>query len=103
METPAEKDYGGNEMKKLIGSGVAALIIAVAWVGIVQAQKEWSKPKKTVIYASAEHATFKTSQMAGVSMALLWGDPDKGAHGTYTKFAPGHVEGMHTQTNDVWI
>jgi quercetin dioxygenase-like cupin family protein len=103
METPAEKDYGGDEMKKFVRSGVAALIIAVAWVGIVQAQKESSKPKKSVIYATPEHATFKASQMAGVSMAVLWGDPDKGAHGTYTKFAPGHDAGTHTHTNDVWI
>jgi quercetin dioxygenase-like cupin family protein len=36
-------------------------------------------------------------------MATLWGDPDQGAHGTYTKFEPGYDAGMHTHTNDVWI
>ena len=36
-------------------------------------------------------------------MAVLWGDPDKGAHATYTKFVPGYDAGMHTHTNDVWL
>ena len=89
--------------KSLVASGVAALIIAVASVGVVQAQKESSKDKKKVIFVAAEHATFKHSATAGVSMAVLWGDPDKGAHGTFTKFAPGYDAGMHTHTNDVWV
>ena len=89
--------------KSLVASGVAALIIAVASVGVVQAQKESSKDKKKVIFLAAEHATFKQSPTAGVSMAVLWGDPDKGAHGTFTKFAPGYDAGMHTHTNDVWV
>jgi quercetin dioxygenase-like cupin family protein len=80
----------------LIVSGVAALIIAAASVGVAQAQK-------SVTYASAAQATFKPGPMAGVSMAVLWGDPDKGAHGTYTKFAPGYDAGMHTHTSDVWL
>ena len=89
--------------KSLVASGVAALIIAVASVGVVQAQKESSKDKKKVIFLAAEHATFKQSPTAGVSMAVLWGDPDKGAHATFTKFAPGYDAGMHTHTNDVWV
>ena len=89
--------------KSLIVSGMAALIIAVASVGVAQAQKESITNKKVVIYATAEQATFKQSPAAGVSMAVLWGDPDNGAHGTFTKFAPGYDAGMHTHTSDVWI
>lgn len=84
--------------KSLIVSGVAALIIAVA-AGFVQAQKASTH----VIYTAADKATFKQSPTAGVSMAALWGDADKGAHGTFTKFDPGFDAGMHTHTNDVWI
>ena len=92
-------------MKKLmIVSGVAVLIIAAAAVGVTQEQKKSSAKKKAAIYAAADKATFKErAGTAGVSMAVLWGDPDKGAHGTYTKFAPGYDAGMHTHTNDVWI
>ena len=36
-------------------------------------------------------------------MAAIWGDADTGAHGTFSKFAPGYDAGMHTHTNDVSI
>ena len=90
-------------MKKLVVSGLMALIIVAASVGVAQAQKESSKNKKNVIYVAAEQATFKQSPMRGVSMAVLWGDPDKGPHGTFTKFEPGYDAGMHTHTSDVWL
>jgi quercetin dioxygenase-like cupin family protein len=89
--------------KSLIVLGMAALIIAAASVGGAQAQTESAKNKKPVIYVAAEQATFKQSPMAGVSMAVLWGDPDKGPHGTFTKFEPGYDAGMHTHTSDVWL
>ena len=105
MEIPAEEHTEENEMKKsLILSGVVALLIAAASVGVAQTQKEASKTKKGVIYVAAEQAPFKEMPTAaGVSMAVLWGDPDKGAHGTFTKFAPGYDAGTHTHTSDVWI
>ncbi|MGB2901481.1 MAG: cupin domain-containing protein [Candidatus Acidiferrum sp.] len=92
--------------KSLIVLGVAALIIAAASMGLAQAQKASkasSTKKKSVIYVAADKAKFKESAAAGVSTAVLWGDPDKGPHGTFTKFAPGYDAGMHTHTNDVWI
>jgi quercetin dioxygenase-like cupin family protein len=104
-EDPAEKPTEENEVKQsLIVSGVGVLIVAVA-VGVVQAQKGAVGHKtKHVIYVTAEKATYKPSPGAkGVEMATLWGDPDKGAHATYTKFDPGFDAGMHLHTNDVWI
>jgi quercetin dioxygenase-like cupin family protein len=90
--------------KLLIASGVVALVVAAASVGVTQGQKASSTHKKAVIYMAGEKATFKPSpSSAGVSMADLWGDPDKGAHGTFTKFAPGFDAGMHTHTSDIWI
>jgi len=55
-----------------------------------------------VIFATADKATFQ-DKGNGVSMAPIWGDADKGAHATYTKFAPGHDAGTHTPTSDIWI
>jgi quercetin dioxygenase-like cupin family protein len=83
--------------------GMAALIMAAASVGGAQAQKQSSKNKKSVVYVAADRATFKPSPMGGVSMAVLWGDPDKGPHGTFTKFEPGYDAGMHIHTSDVWL
>jgi len=87
----------------LIVSGMAALIVAAASVGSAQGQQRASKNDKSVIYVAAEQAKFNRSPMAGVSMAVLWGDPDNGPHGTFTKFEPGYDAGTHTHTSDVWL
>jgi len=101
VKIPDEEHEEQNQMRKsLIMSGVGALII-VAAAGVVQAQK--ASTSKNVTYVAAEKAAFKPSPTAGVSMATIWGDPDKGAHATFTKFDPGFDAGMHTHTNDVWI
>jgi quercetin dioxygenase-like cupin family protein len=84
--------------KSLLAVGAAALMF-IAWsVGRVQGQQDMAK----VISVSADHATFKETTK-GVSGATIWGDPEKGAHASFTKFAPGYDAGMHTHTNDVWI
>jgi quercetin dioxygenase-like cupin family protein len=88
-------------MKRLlVVSTVATLIAAAAFVAATQAQKS-----KKVVYASSAQGTYKPSPppATGVSMAAVWGDADKGAHGTFTKFDPGFDAGMHTHTNDVSI
>jgi quercetin dioxygenase-like cupin family protein len=104
VENPAEEHTEENKMKQsLFLLGVGALIIAAA-SSVVQAQKDsTSNNMKNVIYVAAANATFNQSPMGGVSMAVLWGDTDKGLHGTFTKFQPGFDAGMHTHTNDVWI
>jgi len=91
--------------KSLIVSGVAVLVLIVVSVevGVAQAQKEASTKKKSVIYVAADKAKFKESPGGGTSMAVLWGDPDKGPHATFTKFPPGYEAGLHTHTSDVWI
>jgi quercetin dioxygenase-like cupin family protein len=89
-------------MKKLlIVMGVAAAIGFAVSVGFAQGKAETGKSKE-VNYVSSETATYK-ERFPGVSMAVLWGDPDKGRHGTFTKFAPGYDAGTHTHTNDVWL
>lgn len=82
--------------------GMMVTIVMAVSMGVARAQAEKSKTKE-VIYVSAEQASFKEAKMPGVSMAVLWGDPEKGKHGTFTKFAPGYDAGMHTHTSDVWI
>jgi quercetin dioxygenase-like cupin family protein len=88
-----------NVKQSVVALGVMAASVVAGSTGLAQGEKS---KKKEVIYASAEQATFK-EEMPGVSMAVLWGDPDKGKHGTFTKFIPGYDAGMHTHTNDVWL
>jgi quercetin dioxygenase-like cupin family protein len=81
--------------------GMTAALV-VAWsVGRVQGQKAEAKK---VIFASADQSEYKAMGKAeGVTQSVLWGNPDKGAHGTFTKFKPGYDAGVHTHTHDVWI
>jgi quercetin dioxygenase-like cupin family protein len=88
--------------KSLIALGVAAAVVIAGAMGAAGSEKKSANKKKEVIYVSSEQATYKEA-MPGVSMAVLWGDPEKGAHGTFTKFAPGYDAGTHTHTNDVWL
>jgi len=87
--------------KSLTVLGVVVAIVAAGSIAVAQGQAKKGK-KNEVIYTSAENATFKEI-MPGVSIADLWGNREKGAHGTFTKFAPGYDAGMHTHTNDVWL
>jgi quercetin dioxygenase-like cupin family protein len=90
--------------KSLIVASLGALITVVLAAIGAQAQKPVSHSAEKVIYVSADKATFKQSPMEkAVSMATIWGNPEKGAHATYTKFEPGYDAGMHTHTSDVWI
>src|SRR5258708_2011119 len=104
MEIPAKEQRGKNTMKHLlIVSGMAALIVVAPLTGNAQAQNGAGNSDKSVLYMAAEKAKFDQSPMPGVSMAVLWGDPNKGPHGTFTKFEPGYDAGMHTHTSDVWL
>jgi Cupin domain. len=81
----------------LIG-GVAA--VALASIGLAQGEKKASS--KEVLYVSADETTFKPA-FPGVSIATVWGDPEKGAHGAFHKFDPGFDAGMHTHTNTLTL
>jgi len=84
-------------MKKSVIFILAIMALAiVVLVGVAQAQKQ-------VIYASSAKATYKPMPTGGASMGVLAGDPEKGAHKTFTKFEPGYDAGMHSHTNDVSI
>ena len=88
-------------MKKSLVVLAVGILTAVVAVGGLRAQKAASEKK--VIYASSSSAKFERSPMKGVSMSVLWGDPDKGAHGTFTKFEPGYDAGTHIHSNDTMI
>jgi quercetin dioxygenase-like cupin family protein len=88
--------------QSLVVIGVSAMLV-IAWsVGRVHGQLEQVHAQDKVIYATADKADY-SSMSPGVSIAPIWGDTAKGAHGTFTKFAAGQDNGWHTHTNDVSI
>ena len=72
--------------------------------GVAHSQEKHvrSKGKEKIISVSSDKADFK-EMFPGVSMAVLWGDPEVEEHGAFTRFKPEFDAGMHTHTNDVWI
>lgn len=86
-------------MKKSLLAVGAAVLMCIAWsVGRVQGQQDMAK----VTFMSADHANFHETTK-GVWSAAIWGDDQKGAHGTFTKFSAGYDAGMHTHTSEVSI
>jgi quercetin dioxygenase-like cupin family protein len=86
-------------MKRSLFVVAVAFAIVGAWsLGRVQGQKS----EERVVYVSSAKADYKPIHQ-GVSEAAIWGDSDKGAHATFTKFEAGQDNGMHTHTSDVWI
>lgn len=85
--------------RSLLTVGVGVALLAAWSIGRVQAQGN------NVVFVSAGHATYAPMEGSrnGVSTAALWGDQNVGAHGTFSKFVPGHDAGEHIHTNDTWI
>ncbi len=71
-------------------------------VGKLMGGQEKKPRKKGLISVSADGANFK-ELFPGASKAVLWGDPERGSYGAFTKLVPGFDAGMHTHTNDVWM
>ena len=87
----------------VVGVSATLAMLMIAWsIGRVQGQLEQVNAQDKVLFVSASQANYHESNK-GVSMAVIWGDSDKGAHATFTKFAPGVDNGMHSHTNDIWI
>jgi quercetin dioxygenase-like cupin family protein len=100
FESGSRYEMRRTRMKRsLMVIGVAVALMAAWSVGRVQGQKGQAEK---VVFVSADQANFGAANH-GVSTAVIWGDSSKGAHATFTKFAPGQDNGMHTHTNDVWI
>lgn len=87
---------------------LAAFLFAVGALSFLAAattqEKQDKKPddKKEAVFFSVDKAKFK--EMAkGASMAVVWGDPEKGAHRAYVKFEPGADFPLHTHSSALRI
>src|SRR5688572_4902216 len=76
----------------------AILAVSLTVIGIALAQDSGKEPK----HAKAKDAKY-TEVIPGVSKAPLWGDDKTGPYGSFTKFAPGHKNPLHTHSSDIRI
>ncbi|MFO0984819.1 MAG: DUF4437 domain-containing protein [Planctomycetota bacterium] len=58
--------------------------------------------KKQCVFVDSAKAQFK-EVVKGVQRSVLFGDPDKGAYGAFTRFDPGVTHALHTHPSDVRI
>jgi quercetin dioxygenase-like cupin family protein len=88
-------------MKKFIFFLAMTSLLVLKFSGQAESQEKPAKGKQAV-FATADEAKYK-EVAPGVSKSILWGNPEKGPYGAFTKFKPGLDNGMHTHTNDVWL
>ena len=56
--------------------------------------------KAAQLWASGDIKWTPDAENQGVSMAVLWGEPDKGAYGAMEKWVGGTVMSLHTHSQD---
>jgi quercetin dioxygenase-like cupin family protein len=54
--------------------------------------------KRAVLRAASELKWMDAPNTKGVQQAVAWGNPEKGAHGSFAKFGGGTETPMHTHT-----
>jgi len=90
----------------LMGALVAAFVCLSGSVGAADAAKapakKAAKPAAPAykIWAASD-MKWADTEMKGIQISALWGDPKKGEYGAMEKFAPGTDMGWHTHTNRV--
>ena len=86
---------------RLLLLGVAGLsVFSLAVLLGAQAEKA-AKPaaaKKAALRAASEMKWVDIPDAKGAQQAVTWGNPQKGAHGSFAKFAGGTELPMHTHT-----
>ena len=85
------------DFRPLVVGGLCAFSLAV----LLGAQTEKAKPaaaKKAILRAASEMKWVDIPDAKGAQQAVAWGNPQKGAHGSFSKFAGGTEVPMHTHT-----
>lgn len=82
-------------MKQIV---ILVVLGSVAWFGIPMVHAQAGGEKNAVLRAASELKWVDAPGVKGVQQAAVWGDPAKGAHGSFAKFASGAETPLHTHT-----
>ena len=85
-------------MRPFVKVGVILGAFSIAWI----AGATGSQDRKVVFVDSAK-AEFKPAPAPGASIALVWGDMDKGPFGAFVKFEPGAKFDNHSHSSDLHL
>ena len=92
-------------MKTLSRGALLVCALSVASLALAKDAKPAAKAKPAglVMTAPADLKWVANPLNADVTMAVLWGDPMKGAHGAFHKFKAGFDAGVHSHSSDMKI
>ena len=84
------------------------LSILVVGLFVITYSISYAMTPNAAKHVSPEKAKYKEvtpgiSKDAQVSKAFLWGEPNKGAHGAFTRIVRGFEVGKHVNSCDVWL
>lgn len=79
-----------------------AFVLTVVWSTGCTERDEGKPDITAVVYVSSGEAQF-AEMVPGVFWTILWGDPEKGAYGTFTRFEKGFDAGEHIHSNELWL
>jgi len=86
-------------MIRLLGvAGLSAFPLAVFWGAQAENAAKPAAAKKAVLRAASEMKWVDIPEAKGAQQAVVWGNPQKGAHSSFAKFAGGTELPMHTHT-----
>jgi quercetin dioxygenase-like cupin family protein len=87
----------------LFFAGLATVIVAVSGAAlVVGGDEKRPDPGRGAVILKTDSLAWKEVR-PGATMATLWGDPDKGPSGTFTRFTPGFKIGLHHHSSDLRI
>ena len=89
-------------MKKLL-SYIVLVLVGLILFGATEASAQKKMMKAPVIWPAADLKWVEIPNTGGVMMAVLWGDPDKGAYGALNKFPAGAKFPLHYHTNSMKV
>src|SRR3954451_5317328 len=92
-------------MKKryTLALGAALAAIAGASVFAMKRTRRGLRPGRHVaLHGPADELEFEPI-IPGVSRAVLWGDPDRGAYAAFSRFEPGAYHRLHTHPHDITL
>jgi len=96
-------------MKSILRTTLVALAVALFAPAALAEEAKAGAPKPKPAAKPAALATMTPDELkwvanpanADVSMAVVWGDPAKGAHGAFHKFKAGFNAGLHSHSADM--
>jgi len=78
---------------------IALVLAGLIFLGTTEASAQKKMMKGPVIWPAADLKWVELPNTGGVMLAVLWGDPDKGAYGALNKFPAGAKFPLHYHTN----